>query len=54
MVDGLKLYEELYDDLEVSKLVNLVNDLRASGRRGQLQGKFTGAYHFIWMTLTVI
>ncbi|CAA2999956.1 Hypothetical predicted protein [Olea europaea subsp. europaea] len=39
VVDGLKLYEELFDDLEVSKLVNLVNDLRASGRRGQLQGQ---------------
>ncbi|CAA3031679.1 Hypothetical predicted protein [Olea europaea subsp. europaea] len=39
VVDGLKLYEELYDDLEVSKLVNLVNDLRAAGRRGKLKGQ---------------
>ncbi|XP_019460076.1 PREDICTED: uncharacterized protein LOC109359835 [Lupinus angustifolius] len=37
-VDGLKLYEDLFDDTEVSKLVSLVSDLRISGRRGQLQG----------------
>lgn len=39
-MEGLKLYEELFDDAEVSKLVSLVNDLRASGKRGQFQGKF--------------
>ena len=39
MVDGLKLYENLLDGLEVSKLVSLVNELRATGRRGQCQGK---------------
>ncbi|KAJ9153000.1 hypothetical protein P3X46_026495 [Hevea brasiliensis] len=39
VVDGLKLYEQLLDDVEVSKLVLLVNDLRASGRRGQFQGQ---------------
>ncbi|XP_022978263.1 uncharacterized protein LOC111478296 isoform X1 [Cucurbita maxima] len=38
VMDGLKLYEELLDDIEVSKLLSLVNDLRASGKRGQLQG----------------
>lgn len=38
MVDGLKLYEELCDGTEVSKLVSLVNDLRAAGKRGQFQG----------------
>lgn len=41
MVDGLKLYEEFLGDTEVSKLFSLVNDLRTTGRRGQLQGKFT-------------
>lgn len=46
MVDGLKLYEELFDDSEVSKFVSLVNDLRAAGKRGQLQGKFTNAFFF--------
>lgn len=35
----MKLYEELLSSSEVSKLVTLVNDLRASGRRGQLPGK---------------
>ncbi|KAG6764343.1 hypothetical protein POTOM_031809 [Populus tomentosa] len=37
VVDGLKLYENLLDSLEVSKLVSLVNELRAAGRRGQCQ-----------------
>ncbi|KAI3778748.1 hypothetical protein L2E82_08131 [Cichorium intybus] len=38
VVDGMKLYEELINDSEVKKMVSLVNDLRASGKRGQLQG----------------
>ncbi|KAF1876422.1 hypothetical protein Lal_00029770 [Lupinus albus] len=38
VVDGLKLYEDLFDGTEVSKLVSLVSELRISGRRGQLQG----------------
>lgn len=43
MVDGLQHYEELFNDLEVQGLVSLVNDLRASGKRGHFQGKFTNA-----------
>ncbi|KAA8529874.1 hypothetical protein F0562_034522 [Nyssa sinensis] len=39
VVDGMKLYEELLDVSEVSKLVSLVNDLRAAGKRGQFQGQ---------------
>ncbi|GAV57237.1 2OG-FeII_Oxy_2 domain-containing protein [Cephalotus follicularis] len=39
VVDGLKLYEEILDETEVSKLVSLVNDLRAAGKRGQFQGQ---------------
>jgi len=39
-MDGLKLFEDFLDDAEVSKLLSLVNDLRASGKRGQFQGKF--------------
>ncbi|KAK8567400.1 hypothetical protein V6N12_005990 [Hibiscus sabdariffa] len=39
VVDGLKLYEELFDEKEVSNLVSLVNDLRAAGKRGQFQGQ---------------
>ncbi|XP_027342059.1 RNA demethylase ALKBH10B-like [Abrus precatorius] len=41
VVDGLKLYEDLFDDTEVSKLVSLVNDLRVSGKKGQLLGNQT-------------
>ncbi|KAK8691592.1 hypothetical protein V6N13_075096 [Hibiscus sabdariffa] len=40
VVDGLKLYEKLFDEKEVSNLVCLVNDLRAAGKKGQFQGKF--------------
>lgn len=39
VVDGLKLYEKLLSDSEVSKLVTLVNELRAAGKSGQLQGQ---------------
>ncbi|XP_071926442.1 RNA demethylase ALKBH10B-like isoform X3 [Coffea arabica] len=39
VVDGLKLYEEIFDNSEVSKLVALVNDLRVAGKRGQFQGQ---------------
>ncbi|XP_057961287.1 RNA demethylase ALKBH10B [Malania oleifera] len=39
VVDGLKLYEGLFDALEVSKLVSLVNEWRAVGKRGQFQGQ---------------
>ncbi|KAI3453205.1 hypothetical protein Pfo_009868 [Paulownia fortunei] len=39
IAEGMKLYEDLFDDSEISKLITLVNDLRAAGRRGQLQGQ---------------
>ncbi|KAJ0987567.1 hypothetical protein J5N97_005923 [Dioscorea zingiberensis] len=38
IVEGLKLYEKLLDSSEVSKLISLVNELRAAGRRGEFQG----------------
>ncbi|XP_020216993.1 RNA demethylase ALKBH10B isoform X2 [Cajanus cajan] len=41
VVDGMKLYEDLLDSAEVSKLVSLVNDLRVAGKRGQFQGSHT-------------
>ncbi|KAK7308611.1 hypothetical protein VNO77_42230 [Canavalia gladiata] len=41
VVDGLKLYEDLFDSTEVSELVSLVNDLRVAGKRGQFQGTQT-------------
>ncbi|EPS61205.1 hypothetical protein M569_13593, partial [Genlisea aurea] len=39
IAEGLKLYEDLCDDSEISKLITLVKDLRASGRKGELQGQ---------------
>ncbi|CAH9106119.1 unnamed protein product [Cuscuta epithymum] len=39
VVDGLKLYEELLSDSEVSKLLSMVNELRVAGKSGQLQGQ---------------
>ncbi|KAD2393448.1 hypothetical protein R6Q59_012255 [Mikania micrantha] len=38
VVDGMKQYDELFDNSELRKMISLVNDLRAAGRRGQLQG----------------
>ncbi|KAL5070922.1 hypothetical protein RYX36_021809 [Vicia faba] len=37
VVEGLKLYDDLFDSTEISKLGSLVNDLRVAGRKGQLQ-----------------
>ncbi|KAK6146683.1 hypothetical protein DH2020_020552 [Rehmannia glutinosa] len=37
VAEGMKLYDDLFDDSEISKLITLVNDLRDTGRRGQLQ-----------------
>ncbi|KAL6970067.1 hypothetical protein U1Q18_029773 [Sarracenia purpurea var. burkii] len=44
VVDGMKLYEDLLDVTEVSKLVSFVNDRRAAGKSGQFQGnlEFSG------------
>ncbi|KAH6773941.1 hypothetical protein C2S51_012345, partial [Perilla frutescens var. frutescens] len=39
IAEGLKLYEDLFDDSEILKLNNLISDLRAAGKRGQLQGQ---------------
>ncbi|XP_058078170.1 RNA demethylase ALKBH10B-like [Magnolia sinica] len=39
VVEGLKLYEELFDSSEISRLASLANELRAAGRRGELQGQ---------------
>lgn len=38
-VDGLRLYDKIFDEKEISKFVTLVNELRAAGKRGQLQGQ---------------
>ncbi|XP_010271173.1 PREDICTED: uncharacterized protein LOC104607267 [Nelumbo nucifera] len=39
VVEGLKLYEDLFDGSEISKLLLLVNELRTAGRKGQFQGQ---------------
>ncbi|KAL4638017.1 hypothetical protein ACB092_03G120800 [Castanea dentata] len=39
VVEGLKHFESLLDDSEVPKLVSLVTELRAAGKRGQFQGQ---------------
>ncbi|KAL1203616.1 RNA demethylase ALKBH10B [Cardamine amara subsp. amara] len=44
VVEGLKLYEKMLDANEVSQLVYLVNNLRTTGRRGQLQSEAYVAY----------
>ncbi|XP_058108410.1 RNA demethylase ALKBH10B-like isoform X2 [Magnolia sinica] len=39
VVEGLRLYNGLFDNSEISRLVSLANDLRAAGRRGEFQGQ---------------
>ncbi|XP_020573266.1 uncharacterized protein LOC110019780 [Phalaenopsis equestris] len=38
VVEGLKLYEELFDSSDITKLVSFTNDMRAAGRRGDFPG----------------
>ncbi|CAA7032548.1 unnamed protein product [Microthlaspi erraticum] len=39
VVEGLKMYDKVLNAKEVSQLVSLLNNLRISGRRGQLQSE---------------
>lgn len=39
VVEGLKLYGEVFDNSKVSSIVQLANELRSAGRRGQLKGR---------------
>lgn len=39
VVEGLKLYGETFDSLKILNLVQLANELRSAGRRGQLKGQ---------------
>ncbi|KAI6695628.1 hypothetical protein NL676_023338 [Syzygium grande] len=39
VVKGLKLYENVFTDSELSKLTDFVNDLRAAGQNGELSGE---------------
>lgn len=35
---GLKLYENIFTDSELTKLIDLANELRAAGQNGELSG----------------
>lgn len=37
---GLKLYEDVFTDSELSKLTDFVNELRVAGQNGELAGDF--------------
>ncbi|KAK3005894.1 hypothetical protein RJ639_017760 [Escallonia herrerae] len=39
VVRGLKLYEDIFTDIELSKLTDFVNDLRSAGQNGELPGE---------------
>jgi alkylated DNA repair protein alkB family protein 5 len=39
VVKGLKLYEQVFTDSEISKLVDFVNEYRAAGQSGELSGE---------------
>lgn len=38
VVKGLKLYEDLFTDSELSVLTDYVNELRLAGQNGELSG----------------
>lgn len=38
VVKGLKLYEEVFTDSELSKLTDFINEFRVAGHNGQLSG----------------
>jgi hypothetical protein len=40
-VKGLKLYDDLFTDSELSKLTAFVNELRVAGQKGELSGDRT-------------
>lgn len=45
VVKGLKMYEELLKEDELTKLIDLVADLREAGQNGKLSGEFFLLYH---------
>lgn len=38
VVKGLKLYENMFTDSELTKLIDFANELRAAGQNGELSG----------------
>lgn len=43
VVKGMKLYEDVFTDSELSKLIDFVNEYRAAGQNGELSGEFDGS-----------
>lgn len=39
VVKGLKLYEDVFTDLELCKLFDFVNEIHSAGQNGELSGK---------------
>ncbi|KAL5995829.1 hypothetical protein ACLOJK_025900 [Asimina triloba] len=39
VVKGLKLYEDIFTEPELTKLSNFINELRSAGRKGELSGE---------------
>lgn len=39
VVKGLKLYNDIFTDSELSKLSDFVNEIRTAGQNGELSGK---------------
>ncbi|CAL9110608.1 unnamed protein product [Musa textilis] len=55
VVEGLKLYEDLLDSSEISRLVSLANEMKAAGHRGELPGKLTNYPGLaFWQTLVLL
>lgn len=49
VVKGLKMYEELLKEEELTKLIDLVADLREAGQNGKLSGDFFLLYHMTFL-----
>lgn len=44
VVKGLKLYENVFNDSELSKLMDFCNELRAAGLNGELPGNLVAQF----------
>ena len=59
VVKGLKMYENIFTEQELSKLNDFVNTLRAAGQNGELLGVasfllFFGSYDLILMLYSLL
>lgn len=46
VVRGLKLFEDIFTPNEISKLNDLVDELRVAGQNGDLSGGSCDSWHF--------